>query len=78
MFSRKELRVFKLLLEHRNSIVSRDEIAQRMWQGNVQEQYSDWAIDQLIARLRKRFVTFFLPSRLISVVRGRGYVLKLS
>ncbi len=78
IFSRKEYRVFKLLLERSNTTVVRDEIAQRIWPGNVDEQYSDWAIDQLIARLRRRLSELSLPPRVLVAVRGRGYQLKLS
>lgn len=78
VFSRKEYKVFKLLLEHVNGMVSRDEIAERIWPVNTQEYYSDWAIDQLIARLRQRCMTLSLPPRLIATVRGRGYLLKIS
>ncbi len=76
VFSRKEYRILKLLLERANTTVSRDELAQRIWPTNTQEHYSDWAIDQLMARLRQRCINLSLPSRFIVAVRGRGYLLK--
>lgn len=75
--SRKEYRVLKLLFEHKGEVVSRDAIALRIWPAKTEEHYSDWAIDQLIARLRKRLVELALPSKFIGVVRGRGYHLTL-
>lgn len=75
LFSPKERRVIKLLLEKQGTIVSRDEIAKRLWPVNTEEQYSDWAIDQVMTRLRKRFSQLSLPTSMLKVVRGRGYLL---
>lgn len=77
-FSRKEYRVMKVLLEHRDSIVTRDDIAKAIWPINTQDQYSDWAIDQLILRIRKRMVELSLPPKRLKVVRGKGYRLALT
>jgi hypothetical protein len=73
LFTRKEHRAFKTLLEHKGEIVSRDIIAQSIWQSRTDQQYSDWAIDQIIARLRKKLVELSLSPQLIHVVRGKGY-----
>lgn len=76
-FSKQEYRVLKRLLEKAGHIISRDEIATCMWPSNTQNQYSDWAIDQLIARLRRRFGELSLSPGLLQVVRGKGYLLTL-
>lgn len=76
-FSRKEYRAMKLLLEKRGTVVSRNEIAKRMWPTQTDEQYSDWAIDQLVARLRKRIAELSISPRVVEVVRGKGYLLKV-
>lgn len=72
-FSRKEYRVLKLLIEHKANLVTRGEIAKSIWPTNTTELYSDWAIDQIIARLRKRLVELAVSPSLIQVVRGKGY-----
>lgn len=77
-FSRKEYRVIKVLLENHGDIVSRDTMAKHIWPINTQEQYSDWAIDQLIARVRRRLHQLSLSPKLIQSIRGKGYLLKLS
>jgi DNA-binding response OmpR family regulator len=64
-----------LLLEKNGQTVSRDEIGQALWSDN-QEDYSDWAIDQLIARIRKRLKELSLSPKMVRVVRGKGYILK--
>lgn len=75
VFSRKEHRVIKLFLERKNQVLSRDEIAKSIWPVGTTEQYSDWAIDQLVARVRKRLVGLSLSPKLIKAIRGKGYQL---
>ena len=76
-FSRKEYRVLTTLLKHKNTIVNRDKIAAVIWPVKTEDHYSDWAIDQIIARIRKRLVELSLNPSLIQVVRGKGYQLSL-
>jgi len=75
LLSRKEYRVMKILIEKRGSIVTRDEIARQIWPTDTDKKYSDWAIDQIITRLRKRFVQISLNPDHIQSVRGKGYKL---
>lgn len=77
MFSKKEYRVLKGLLESGNGVISRDQIAGWIWPTKTQEQYSDWAIDQTIARLRKRLTELDMSPDVIKSVRGKGYTLEL-
>ncbi len=76
-FSRQENRVMKLLLRHHSEVISRDEVATSIWPTNTQQYYSDWAIDKLISRLRKRLKELSLPSSMIQSLRGKGYLLNL-
>lgn len=76
-FSRQEYRVIKFLLEQKNKLVTRDEIAKRIWTANTEEHYSDWAIDQLIARIRKRLAELSFSPKQVQTVRGKGYRLNL-
>jgi len=77
-FSKKEYRVLKTLLERKGTLVTRDEIAKSIWPSNTEEHFSDWAIDQIIARMRKSMQELFLSPALITTVRGKGYLLNLS
>lgn len=77
-FSRKELRVLRLLVEKEGNIVSRNDVATVIWPTDTEKEYSDWAIDQLIARLRKRLQTLYISPKSIRVIRGKGYMLSLS
>lgn len=77
LFSRQEHRVFRLFIEKQGSVISREEIASMIWQVHTEDNYSDWAIDQVVARLRKRLKDLSLSPELIRVARGKGYLLNL-
>lgn len=49
----QQQKVLNLLLERSPALVTRDEIAQTMWENKWHEQYSDWAIDQIVYSLRQ-------------------------
>jgi hypothetical protein len=72
-FSRKEFRIIKLLLSREGETVTRDEIADVIWLMDVKEKYSEWAIDQLVKRLRNRLSELLIPKTVIRSVRGKGY-----
>lgn len=72
-FSRKEFRIIKLLLTHEGQTVTRDRIADVIWPMEVDEKFSEWAIDQLINRLRKRLSELLIPKTVLRSVRGKGY-----
>ena len=73
--SRKEYRILRLLLKDRGSLVTRQQLAEVIWQDH-NEEYSDWAIDQLMTRLRKRLESLSLSSTILQSVRGKGYILR--
>ena len=77
LFSRKERRILKRFIENQDKLITRDELAKWIWSTNTQEKYSDWAIDQLITRLRKRLGQLSIPKEAIKTIRGRGYLLSL-
>jgi hypothetical protein len=76
--SRKEYRVMKCLLEKRGALVTREDIARQLWPANTQKHYSDWAIDQMVARLRKKMTQLSLNPKLLKTLRGKGYMLAVA
>lgn len=76
-FSRKELRILRVLLEKPKLIVSRDDIAKAIWPTETEESYSEWAIDRIIGRLRDKIGRLGLDKDLIKTVRGKGYMIDL-
>lgn len=54
--------------------ISREDIGKLYWPHNSDNLYSDWALDQLMSRLRRKIQQHHLPI-IIRTLRGRGYVL---
>ncbi len=76
-FTPAEHSVLSLLIEKKGEAVDKDNIAEAMWPGEALESYSEWAITQLIKRLRTKLnENFGLPSDIIKTVRGKGYILR--
>lgn len=67
--------ILKYMIKHANTIVTRDDIAEIMWPGNVKDRYSDWAIDRSISRLRKKLGDNAYSPKYIKTLRGRGFKL---
>jgi two-component system OmpR family response regulator len=70
-----EYRLLRILLEHPNRVLNRDQLVE-MIQGRTAEPY-DRAIDVQISRLRQRLREDSEP-QIIKTVRGEGYVLAAS
>ncbi len=68
-----EFRLLRLLLEHPNRVLNRDQLTE-MIHGREAEAY-DRAIDVQISRLRQRLRDDSREPQLIKTVRGEGYVL---
>jgi hypothetical protein len=73
LFSEQEIAVFNLLVRNRGKVVLRDGIANAIWGEDWNTKYSDWAIDQIISRIRKKCLTLDLPKTIIRVVKGKGF-----
>ncbi len=73
LFSRKEYHILKNLLKRPGELISRDEISKFIWPTDTENKYSDWAIDQIIKRLRKKLTQLSIPRDVIQTYRGKGY-----
>jgi hypothetical protein len=65
--------VLTLLLETKQ-IVTREQVAEHIWHENWEEKYSDWAIDQLMHRLREKLSLTKSPYT-IQTKKGQGFFL---
>ena len=72
LFTIKERGLLKLFISKNNSIISRDEIGAVVWKN---KEFTDWALDQLIRRLRAKLVSVHILNIEIITVRGQGYQL---
>ena len=57
-----------------NKLKSRDDIGDVLWGKESYEKYSDWAIDQIMSKIRKKLGLLGTKTRIVTV-RGRGYKL---
>ena len=74
-FSRREKRVIKLLLQNQGGVVRRDTLGKAVWQTEVDDKYTDWALDQIIKRLRNKLEKLGLDRHFIKTVKNQGYLL---
>lgn len=70
--TKSELRIIKLLVQNKNKLITRNEIAQKVWGANWEHKYSDWAIDRLIYRLRLKLKKIGYEEGLIKTYKARG------
>lgn len=73
LFSRHERRLLKLFLARSGHIFSREACAKAVWQENYDSEYTDWALDQVMKRLRQKLVKLGVASTNIETLRGQGY-----
>lgn len=69
-----EVHIFELLQKNGNTPTSRDHIAQCLWATDWEDKYSDWAIDQVIHRLRTKLRETSSPYS-IKTKKGVGFML---
>ncbi|HOU76363.1 MAG TPA: helix-turn-helix domain-containing protein [Candidatus Dojkabacteria bacterium] len=70
--TQNEERILTILKDNRGSIVSRDIIAKTMWGSNYLERYSEWAIEKVISRIRKKLNAQRSELKLI-IYKSDGY-----
>lgn len=69
----KDQMIFKMLINSKNRIVSKDQIAQVIWGTNYEDHYSDWTIDQTISRFRKKVEKLGISRNTLETIKGKGY-----
>ena len=71
--TQKELRLITLFLEHKDQVLSRAYILERVWDMNFASDGN--VVDVCIRRLRAK-IDDSHPEKLLHTIRGRGYVLR--
>jgi DNA-binding winged helix-turn-helix (wHTH) protein len=74
-FSTNEINVYKTFIQKKGGLVSRDDIAKALWPEDTTENYSDWAIDKTISRMRKKLDDSKRPYKYITTIKGKGFKL---
>lgn len=75
IFTEQELGVINSLLVHKGSILSRDDIAKILWKNEYLQNYSDWAIDKVIEKIRRKIKENKLGYKLVTK-RGVGFFIE--
>lgn len=70
-FTNEEASIMRLLWENQESVCEREDVAVAVWGSEWSNKYSDWGIDALISRLRKKLTGNWH----IITIKGRGYML---
>ena len=72
LFSKSEKKGLRYLLARPNSLVKRQELAEIIW--GEEKEYTDWALDQFIKRLRDRVKNLGLSKDLIKTIKNKGFI----
>ena len=72
----QEYQVLDWLWAKKGEEVSRDEVAKVMWGEKSNQSYSDWAIDKIISKIRKKIGDVGKKKKLKSI-KGKGFILSL-
>ena len=67
----KELQLLRYLVDHRERVITREEILQKVWEYNTE--VSSRTIDVHVAWLRQKLETQPQYPRHIQTIRGKGY-----
>jgi DNA-binding winged helix-turn-helix (wHTH) protein len=71
----QEYEILSSLLKEPNKLKTRDDIGDILWGKDQFDKYSDWAIDQLISKLRKKMQKIGIIKEKLVTIRGKGYKL---
>lgn len=72
--SESEGKLLVYLVKNKQKVVSREGIAQVLWKDKSEKQYSDWAMDRVISRLRQKMKQVGISPNLLRTVKRRGYI----
>lgn len=75
-FARQEYEILKFFLKNPSRLRSREEVGEAMWGKESYDKYSDWAIDKVMSKIRKKLKEAG-AEELVATVRGRGYKLTM-
>ncbi|MBI5613486.1 winged helix-turn-helix domain-containing protein [Candidatus Gottesmanbacteria bacterium] len=76
-FSNAERRILVNLSTNEGTPVSRESLGESFWQEQKSAEYTDWALDKIMSRIRVKINRLHLPVT-IATQRGKGYVYRRS
>ena len=69
----KENTVITHLSRNKGRLLTKENVALKIWGKKDNIDYSDWAVDQFISRLRKKLAKAGIDPEVLKTVKGRGY-----
>lgn len=75
-FSERELKIFQYFTKNNGVLTDKESVAKLVWGKDYYDYYSDWAIDQIISRLRRNMIKCNIDSDNLKTVKGKGYLWK--
>lgn len=69
-----ELLIFNLLTQKEGEIISKEEIAKTLWPINWEDNYSEWAINQTIYRIRSKLKNDKFD---LKTIKNKGFILSI-
>lgn len=72
-FTKKEKLALSILIQSKQTLVTREILAKVIWGDAYEERYSDWAIDRLMYRLRSKLKTLSPNRELIKTAKRKGF-----
>ncbi len=73
--TKTEKKVMLCLIENKDNLVKRDDLANVIWGENGSSSISDYAIDQAVSRLRRKLDEIGLGGEIIKTAKGEGFTL---
>lgn len=71
ILSKYEKQALMCLFSGQGKLISREMLGFAVWGDDGD--FTDWALDQLVSRLRRKLTTFKIPQNFIQTVKGKGY-----
>lgn len=72
--SDSEIKILRFMIEHKSTIISREDIAISLWGSQWESKFSDWALDRMMSRLRRKVKMVGIDPNLIRTIKGKGFV----
>lgn len=73
LLTKKEREITEFLMKQSN-VIPKDKVGEIIWKDKLDQSYSVWAVDQRIARLRRKFIDLGISAD-IQTVYGKGFKL---
>lgn len=75
-FTEKEYQILNELVSNPDEILTRERLANILWNDEAHLKYSDWAIDKIISKIREKLELLQVQNIKIKTIKGKGFILE--